>query len=112
MKIGVARERRPDELRVAASPDTIKRLAGRGIDVLVEAGAGAGARYADQSFAEAGAKLVHEPAALYGDADVILKVRRPLAAGEGDLDEMPLLRSGQVLIGMLNPYQHPDQVAA
>jgi H+-translocating NAD(P) transhydrogenase subunit alpha len=112
MKIGVARERRPDELRVAASPDTIKRLAGRGIGVLVEAGAGAGARYPDQSFTEAGAKLVHDTAALYGDADVILKVRRPLAAGEGDIDEMALLRSGQVLIGMLNPYQHPDQVAA
>ena len=59
MKIGVPKEHRPDELRVAASPDTVKRLAGRGIGVLVEAGAGAGARYADQSFAEAGAKLVN-----------------------------------------------------
>jgi H+-translocating NAD(P) transhydrogenase subunit alpha len=78
----------------------------------VEAGAGAGARYADQNFADAGAKLVAGSAALYRDADVVLKVRRPLAASEGDLDEMALLRSGQVLIGMLNPYQHPDQVAA
>jgi NAD(P) transhydrogenase subunit alpha len=112
MKIGVPKEHRPDELRVAASPDTVKRLTGRGIDVLVEAGAGAGARYADDSFADAGAKLVNDAAALYGEAGVILKVRRPLAAGEGDLDEMTLLRSGQALIGMLNPYQHPDQVAA
>ncbi|HEX6112076.1 MAG TPA: Re/Si-specific NAD(P)(+) transhydrogenase subunit alpha [Geminicoccaceae bacterium] len=112
MKIGVPKEHRPDELRVAASPDTVKRLAGRGIGVLIEAGAGAGARYADESFAQAGATLVNDAASLYGDADVILKVRRPLAAGEGDLDEMALLRSGQVLIGMLNPYQHPGQVAA
>jgi NAD(P) transhydrogenase subunit alpha len=112
MKIGVPKEHRPDELRVSASPDTVKRLTGRGIDVLVEAGAGAGARYADQSFADAGAKLVNDAAALYGEAGVILKVRRPLAAGEGDFDEMTLLRSGQALIGMLNPYQHPDQVAA
>jgi H+-translocating NAD(P) transhydrogenase subunit alpha len=112
MRIGVPKEHRPDELRVAASPDTVKRLTGRGIDVLVEAGAGAGARYADQSFAEAGAKLVNDAPALYGEAEVILKVRRPLAADEGDLDEMALLRSGQVLVGMLNPYQHPDQVAA
>ena len=112
MKIGVPKEHRPDELRVAASPDTVKRLAGRGIGVLIEAGAGAGARYADESFAQAGATLVNDAASLYGDVDVILKVRRPLAAGEGDLDEMALLRSGQVLIGMLNPYQHPAQVAA
>jgi NAD(P) transhydrogenase subunit alpha len=112
MKIGVPKEHRPDELRVAASPDTVKRLAGRGIGVLVEAGAGAGARYADQSFAEAGAKLVNDTAALYGEADIVLKVRRPLAAGEGQIDEMALLRPGQVLVGMLDPYQHPGQVAA
>ena len=112
MKIGVPKEHRPDELRVAASPDTVKRLAGRGIGVLVEAGAGAGARYADQSFAEAGATLVNDTAALYGEADIVLKVRRPLAAGEGKIDEMALLRPGQVLVGMLDPYQHPEQVAA
>ena len=112
MKIGVPKEHRPDELRVAASPDTVKRLAGRGIGVLVEAGAGAGARYADQSFTEAGATLVNDTAALYGEADIVLKVRRPLAAGEGQIDEMALLRPGQVLVGMLDPYQHPGQVAA
>ena len=112
MKIGVPKEHRPDELRVAASPDTVKRLAGRGIGVLVEAGAGAGARYADQSFAEAGAKLVNDAAALYGEADIVLKVRRPLAAGEGNPNEMALLRPGQVLVGMLDPYQNPEQVAA
>jgi H+-translocating NAD(P) transhydrogenase subunit alpha len=112
MKIGVPKERRPDESRVAASTDTVKRLVGRGIDVLVEAGAGERARFSDQSFIDAGAQLVDDAAALYREADILLKVRRPLAAGEGALDEMALLRSGQVLIGMLNPYQHPDQVAA
>jgi NAD(P) transhydrogenase subunit alpha len=111
MRIGVPKERRPDEARVAASPDTVKRLIGRGGDVLVESGAGLAARLADQAFAEAGATLVDDPAALYRDADVILKVRRPLAPGEGGLDEMALLRSGQILIGMLDPYQNPKQVA-
>jgi NAD(P) transhydrogenase subunit alpha len=111
MRIGVPKERRPDESRVAASPDTVKRLVGRGVDVLIESGAGLAARLADQAFAEAGAKLVDDPATLYRDADVILKVRRPLAAGEGGLDEMALLRSGQILIGMLDPYQNPKQVA-
>jgi H+-translocating NAD(P) transhydrogenase subunit alpha len=112
MKIGIPKERRPDEARVAASPDTVKRLAGRGVDVLVEAAAGERARFADQSFAAAGATLVDDPATLYRDADIVLKVRRPLASGEGELDEMALLRPGQVLIGMLDPYQNPDQVAA
>ena len=112
MKIGVPRERRRGEARVAVSPDTAKRLAGRGIDVLIERGAGQAARFADQSFADAGARLVDDAAGIYGDADVVLKVRRPLCADEGEIDEMALLRSGQVLVGMLDPYQNPDQVAA
>jgi NAD(P) transhydrogenase subunit alpha len=112
MKVGVPKERRSDELRVAASPDTVKRLAGRGVEVLVETGAGVSARFADQSFADAGAEIADGPEALYRDAGVLLKVRRPLAPGEGELDEMALLRPGQVLIGMLNPYQNSDQVAA
>jgi H+-translocating NAD(P) transhydrogenase subunit alpha len=111
MKIGIPKEHRPDELRVAASADTVKRLVGRGIDVLVEAGAGERARFSDQSFVDAGAQLVDDAGALYRAADVILKVRRPLAAGEGALDEVALLRPGQVLVGMLDPYQNPEQVA-
>jgi NAD(P) transhydrogenase subunit alpha len=110
MKMGVPRERRPGERRVAASPDTVKRLVGQGVEVLVEAGAGAGSRIADQAFADAGAQLIDDPAELYRQADVMLKVRRPLAADEGELDEMALLRQGQVLVGMLNPYQNRDQV--
>ena len=112
MKIGVPKEQRPDEHRVAASPDTVKRLIGQGVEVLVEKSAGAASRFADQAFADAGAVLVDDGAALYRDAEVVLKVRRPLAAGEGERDEMALLRPGQVLIGMLNPYQNRDQVEA
>jgi proton-translocating NAD(P)+ transhydrogenase subunit alpha len=112
MKIGVPRERRPDEQRVAASPDTVKRLKGLGVEVLLEAGAGTRARFADEAFAAAGATVVDGPQTLYRDADVLLKVRRPLMAGEGELDEMALLRKGQVLIGMLDPYQNRDQALA
>jgi NAD(P) transhydrogenase subunit alpha len=109
MKIGVPKERRAHELRVAVSPDTVKRLAGQGVEVLVEKGAGAGALFADQAFADAGAKLVTAKA-VYGDADVVLKVQRPLAKGEGDLDEMALLKPGKALVGSLNPYLNRDQV--
>ena len=112
MRIGIPKERRADEQRVAASPDTAKRLVALGVEVLVERGAGDGALFPDQAFADAGAQLVDDAKALYAEADVVLKVRRPLAGGEGDLDEMALLRNGQVLIGLLNPYLHRDQVDA
>ena len=111
MKIGVPKERRAHELRVAASPDTVKRLVGQGVEVLVEKGAGAGALMPDQAFADAGAKLVTAKA-VYGDADVVLKVQRPLGKGEGELDEMALLKAGKALVGSLNPYLNRDQVQA
>lgn len=112
MKIGVSKERRAYEQRAAASPDTVKRLIGMGLEVLVEKGAGEGARMADAAFADAGAKIVKDAKALYKDADIVLKVQRPLAKGEGKIDEMALLRKGQLLIGMLDPYQNKGQVEA
>jgi NAD(P) transhydrogenase subunit alpha len=80
--------------------------------VLVETMAGASAGFADEAFASAGATLVGDGAQLYRDAEVLLKVRRPLLAGEGEVDEMAWLHEGQVLIGMLNPYQNREQVEA
>ncbi len=112
MKIGVPKERRPHELRLAASPDTVKRLVAEGIEVLVEKGAGAGALMSDEAFAAAGAQIIDQPDALYQAADLVLKVRRPLQAGEDKVDEMAWLRQGQVLIGLLDPLQHRDQVEA
>ena len=112
MRIGVSRERHLHELRVAASPDTVKRLTALGLEVLVEAGAGTGARYADQAYADAGARLVKDVKAVYKDADIVLKVQRPVTKGRGRIDEMALLRSGQLLIGMLDPYQNKEQVEA
>jgi NAD(P) transhydrogenase subunit alpha len=110
MRIGVPRERRPYELRVAASPDTVKRLTGEGIEVLVEKGAGAGALIPDEAFAAVGARTVDQPEALYQAADLVLKVRRPLEPGEDDVDEMAWLRQGLVLIGLLDPLLHHRQV--
>ncbi|MDX1541286.1 MAG: Re/Si-specific NAD(P)(+) transhydrogenase subunit alpha [Geminicoccaceae bacterium] len=112
MKIGVPKERRPGERRVAASPDTVKRFVGQKVEVLVEKGAGAQAAMLDEAFEKAGAKLVDDPKALWSEADVILKVQRPLDGGEGDLDEMGLMKKGLVLVGSLNPHQNRDQVDA
>lgn len=106
MIIGVPKERREAEARVAASPETVRRLVGLGQRVLVERGAGAGSLIADDAFAQAGAELVDDAAGVFGRADIVLKVQRPTG------DEMALLREGQVLVGMLDPYMNREQVAA
>ena len=110
MKLAIPRERRAHERRVAATPDTVKRLKGLGIDVVVEAGAGAGVSIPDEAYAAAGATVAPDYASAVGDADMVLKVARPLAAGAGQ-DEAAALRRGAVLVAMLDPYRNRDQVA-
>jgi NAD(P) transhydrogenase subunit alpha len=112
MKIGVARERRPNERRVAVSPDTVKKLVGLGVEVRVETGAGEGASFTDDAFAAAGARIVGDAGAALAEADVVLKVQRPLTEAEGGPDELAMLKRGATLIGMLAPYAARDQIAA
>ena len=104
MKIGIPKERRPDERRVAASPDTAKRLAAMGHETLVEKGAGAGAAFTDEAYAGAGASVVDGATALA--AEIVLKVQAPLP------DEIGKMKKGAVLIGLLQPLQNKDQVEA
>ncbi|MBV9524066.1 MAG: NAD(P) transhydrogenase subunit alpha, partial [Alphaproteobacteria bacterium] len=111
MKIAIPKERRPQESRVAASPDTAKRLVGMGVEVALESGAGAGAAYPDAAYAAAGADIVPDAAAAMNGADIVLKVQRPIVE-PGERSELALMKSGAVLIGMLQPLQHPDDVAA
>lgn len=101
MKIGVVKEVIPDERRVALVPDTVKRLTGKGHEVIVESGAGAAALVPDELFTEAGATI--------GDpwgADVVVKVAPPTDA------ELPKLSSGSTLIGFLNPRGNPEGLQA
>ncbi|HEY0837874.1 MAG TPA: Re/Si-specific NAD(P)(+) transhydrogenase subunit alpha [Azospirillum sp.] len=112
MKVAIPKERRAGELRVAASPETVKKLKALGLDVVVESGAGAGANIADQAYADAGATVAADEAATLVDADVVLKVQRPLLAGEGEVDELALIRRGALLIAILNPHDSRDAVKA
>jgi NAD(P) transhydrogenase subunit alpha len=112
MKIGIAKERRANELRVAVSPDTVKKLIGLGAEVAIEAGAGLGSAYTDESYAAAGASIAADERAAIGDADVVLKVQRPLAAAEGGPDELALIKSGAVLVGILAPFADRAAVEA
>ncbi len=79
MKIAIPREQRPDEARVAASPETVKKLINLGFEVAVESGAGLGAAMTDEAYNAAGATIAPDATVAYGDADVIAKVRRPLS---------------------------------
>jgi proton-translocating NAD(P)+ transhydrogenase subunit alpha len=110
MKVAVVKERRAHEYRVAASPDTVKRMVGMGIEVAVEGGAGDAAGVADRSFVEAGGVIVADAAAALGDADIVLKVQRLLCGEPGD--ELHRLKRGALLIGLLQPLEHPDEIAA
>ena len=112
MKISIPKERRPHERRVAATPDTVKRLAGQGFEVVVETGAGEGAAFPDDAFRAAGASIAPDAATALGAGDVVFKVQRPLRAGEGEVDELAALRRGAVLIGLLQPLQHSEDVKA
>ena len=112
MKISVAKERRPHERRVAASPDTVKRLVGAGHEVIVESGAGQGSAFPDAAYEAAGAAVARDSVAVFGGGDILLKVQRPLRAGEGELDELSLMKRGGVLIGLLQPLQRREDVKA
>ena len=97
MKIGIPKETWPGETRVAATPETVKKYVAAKHDVLVESGAGAGASIADSEYANAGAQVVRT-GMLYGESEMILKVRSPLP------EEISQYHSGQVLIGILNRF--------
>jgi NAD(P) transhydrogenase subunit alpha len=112
MKISIAKERRAQERRVAATPDTAKRLVGMGLEVVVESGAGAGSSFPDAAYEAAGAKVARDAAAALGAGDIVLKVQRPLRQGEGAIDEVALMKRGAVLIAMLAPLQQRADVEA
>ncbi len=96
MRIGVPAESRAGETRVAATPETVKKLAAKN-EVRVQSGAGAAASIPDRDYESAGARVVSSAAEAF-DADIVLKVRAP------DERELTNLRSGTVLIGQLEPF--------
>jgi H+-translocating NAD(P) transhydrogenase subunit alpha len=97
MKIAILRETADAEPRVAATPETVKKLIGLGASVAVEAGAGAQANIADAAFGEAGAS-VGDRAAAIGDADLVLGVQGPAMA------DLPGIKAGATLAAILSPF--------
>jgi NAD(P) transhydrogenase subunit alpha len=102
MRIGIPAETRPGETRVAATPETVKKLAAKH-QIIVQSGAGTSASITDEAYAAAGATIVSAAEAL--GAEIVLKVRAPDAAERGQM------KAGSVVIGMLNPFD-AETVAA
>ncbi len=96
MRLAVPKESAPGERRVALVPDVVRKLAGRGIEVLVERGAGDGALIPDEAFAQAGATVSDDQGALWG-ADVVVTIAPP------DPANIARMREGALLIGFLQP---------
>jgi NAD(P) transhydrogenase subunit alpha len=108
MKVALVKERRAHERRVAATPDSVKSMVGLGLEVAVESGAGTSASLPDAVYSSAGATIAPDEAAALSGADIVLKVQRPLVGGEDGQDELALIKSGAVLIGLLQPFENPD----
>jgi len=104
--IGIARETAPGERRVAATPETCRKLVAAGAVVRVERGLGDGAHFPDQAYAEAGAELVDGAAAALGQADIALCVQAP------DPAAIAGLKRGAVLVGSLHPDADPARAEA
>jgi NAD(P) transhydrogenase subunit alpha len=112
MKVAIVKERRAFERRVAATPDTVKRFVGMGLEVAVESGAGLGAWFGDAAYRAAGATIASEEGAALADADIVLKVQRPLIAGEDGGDELSSMKRGAAMVGLLQPFEQRAAVEA
>lgn len=99
MQIGIPAETVAGETRVAATPDTVKKLAGAGHTVVVERGAGVAANYIDSAYEQAGAKLTDDA---YAGSQIILKVRAPQG------DDIKKLAANAIVIAMFDPYRNPE----
>jgi NAD(P) transhydrogenase subunit alpha len=109
VKIGIPKEIHEGECRVAVVPETVEKYVELGFEVAIEAGAGLAADFSDESYRDAGAEIVADAVTLWGGADLVLKVREPMATGDGH--EVDLLKEGASLISFVWPAQNDALVA-
>jgi NAD(P) transhydrogenase subunit alpha len=106
MRIAVITESDKLENRVAATPETVKKLGALGATVVVQKGAGLASGITDADYEAAGASIAEDAKGTLADADVVLKVRRPSAA------ELKAIRKGALVIAIMDPYGHADALKA
>ena len=103
MLIAIPKEILPEEKRVAATPETVKKYVALGFAVNVEQGAGAGIRISDDDYKKAGANITADVEALYAAADIVLKVKQPVYNEQRRKHEVEMLPSGAILVTFLHP---------
>ena len=104
MKVFVPKEARPGETRVAATPESVKKMVAAGLEVVVEQGAGSSSHFSDRQYQSAGARMTGDRGAAFGDADTVLSVVAPESA------DAAALKAGALLVGLLSPLQNLDLV--
>lgn len=103
MVIGIPKEIMHEEDRVAATPETVRKMVADGHRVLIEQNAGKGAFYSDPSYVESGAEVIADVRSLYQQSEVILKVKEPQFNSTFGLHELELMHRGQYLITFIHP---------
>ena len=101
-KIGIPKEIYPNECRVAATPNTVKKLQKLGFEILVESNAGSAANFTDRAYQEADCKIIPDAASLWSEADIILKVRAP------EDSEIAVMPEGKTIISFIYPAQNEE----
>jgi NAD(P) transhydrogenase subunit alpha len=115
MKIGVAKESFPGERRVALTPVVLPGLVKNGLEILIQAGAGAEAGYPDAEFVARGGRILPSRGDVFSQADILVQVLGFGANDKTGQADLPLLRKDQILIGFLRPLgslQHMNELAA
>ncbi|AFX98837.1 NAD(P) transhydrogenase subunit alpha part 1 [Candidatus Endolissoclinum faulkneri L2] len=102
MKIGIVKERRDGEKRVAVSTETVRKYINLGANVAIECDAGLSAGITNEAYTIAGANIVNNAREAIGDADIVLKVRKPT------FEEITLFKHGALLISLMEPYKDKD----
>lgn len=106
MRIAIPKETHPGENRVPIIPDMAKKLVNMGADLVIEAGMGVGSGFTDAQYTEVGASVETDRNALFGSADVLLRLRKP------EMDEIPLMKAGCIHISYLDPFNEQELVGA
>lgn len=110
MKIGVPKEVREGETRVALIPQTVMELKKMEFEILIEKGAGEKALFSDEAYKKAGATIVDDAKKLYQEADLVLKVQPPQKHPKAKKHELELMKEGSTLVGFLSPWTNRDLV--
>ena len=106
MRLVIPKESLSGERRTSATPETVKKMIRLGAEVAIESGAGAAVGFSDDVYAELGAEIVSDRAALMSSADMVLRLRKP------ELDEVAMLKAGCIHVSYLDPFNERELITA